>query len=101
MCMAKISMHQTPNIPGTDPVIDNPDPTRKKGADPTTPTIDPAPGPEPDPDPDAVPGTAPTIPHTRDYGGIHPTGGSAANKGKINPKAPSDGTANQGTENGR
>src|ERR1700760_2630807 len=92
--MHKFFMHQTPNVPGTNPVTDNPNPGGRQGADPDAPGTDPTPGAEPDPDPDAVPGTAPTIPHTRDYGGVHATGGTAANKGKINPKAPSEGTGN-------
>jgi len=99
--MHKFFMHQTPNVPGTNPVTDNPNPGGKQGADLEAPGTDPTPGPEPDPDPDSVPGTAPTIPHTRDYGGVHPTGGTAANKGKINPNAPSEGTGNPGSENGR
>lgn len=94
-------MRQTPNVPGTSPVTDDPNPGGTRGADPEGPSIDPIPGPEPDPDPEAIPGTAPGTAHTRDYGGVHPTGGTAANKGKINPKAPTDATENHGPENGR
>src|SRR5579883_1655570 len=99
--MRRFAMHQTPNIPGTN----NPNPGGSQGSDPEGPSTDPTPGPEPDPDPDPnpnpIPGTTVATPATLDYGGVHPTGGTAANRDKINPKAPTSGTENRSRGNGR
>ena len=49
-------MHQTPNLPGTGPVTDNPNPGGSQGMDPEGPSTGPG-GQEPEPD--VVPGTRP------------------------------------------
>lgn len=100
--MRELQMHQTPNIPGTSPVTDNPNPGGTQGTDPTGPRTDP--DPEPEPGEDVIPGMPPSkkaVSHERDYGGLYETGGTAANKGTIDPHATTKGTENESSENGR
>lgn len=67
-------MHETPDVPGTNPVTDNPNPNNTQGTVPN------------------APGTGTGTPAGRDYGNIHPTGGTRANAGKVNPRDPTTGT---------
>ena len=49
-------MHQTPDVPGTSPVTDNPNPGGSQGMDPGGPSTGPG---RPEPEPEPVPGTKP------------------------------------------
>jgi len=44
-----MKMHETPGIPGTSPVTDNPNPGGTQGIDTTGPSTGPGPAPEPEP----------------------------------------------------
>ena len=67
-------MHQTPDVPGTSPVTDNPNPNNTQGPVPT------------------APGTDTGNPGPRDYGNVNPSGRTPANVGNVNPQDPTAGT---------
>jgi predicted small metal-binding protein len=73
-------MHQTPDLPGTKPVTDNPNPDNTQGAIPTEPGTGPSTG----------PGIT-TRSGVNPFGGA-PTGGS----GNVDPSAPTGGTEGPG-----
>jgi hypothetical protein len=50
-------MHSTPNLPGTSPVTDNPNPAGTQGSDPLGPSTDTDPGKRKPPAPDVKPKT--------------------------------------------
>jgi predicted small metal-binding protein len=72
-------MHQTPNVPGTSPVTDNPNPDNTQGVIPTEPGGGPSTGAQPP-------------------GGVNPFGGApTGGTGGVNPSAPTAGTETGGT----
>jgi predicted small metal-binding protein len=71
-------MHQTPNLPGTGPVTDNPNPDNTQGSIPT--------------EPGTGPSTGPTVVENKG-GAVNPFGGApTGGTGVENPSAPTSGT---------